>query len=67
MGFPGSSDSKESVCTVGDLGLTPGIGRSRGEGNDYPLQYSGLENLQAGWNQTNQAPLSMWTQRLGHN
>ena len=33
-----------SVCNVGDLGLIPGLGRSPGEGNGYPLQYSGLEN-----------------------
>ena len=44
MGFPGSSDSKESACNVGDVGLIPGLGRSPGEGNGYPLQYSGLEN-----------------------
>ena len=35
---------KKSACNVGDLGLTPGLGRSPGEGNGYPLQYSGLEN-----------------------
>ena len=44
MGFPGGSAGKESVCTVGDLGSIPGLGRSPGEGNDYPLQYSGLKN-----------------------
>ena len=44
MGFPGGSDSKESTCKVRDLGLIPGLGRSLGEGNSYPLQYSGLEN-----------------------
>ena len=44
MGFPGGSDSKESACIVGDLGLLPGLGRSPGEGNGYPLQYSCLEN-----------------------
>ena len=44
MGFPGSSDSKESACNVGDLGLIPGLGRFPGDGNNYPLQYSGLEN-----------------------
>ena len=43
MGFPGGSDGKESTCNVGDLGLIPGLGRSPGEGNSYPLQYSGLE------------------------
>ena len=44
LGFPVDSDSKESVCNAGDLGLTPGLGRSPEEGNGYPLQYSGLEN-----------------------
>ena len=44
MGFPGGLAGKESTCSVGDLGLIPGLGRSPGEGNGYPLQYSGLEN-----------------------
>ena len=44
MGFPGSSVGKESACNAGDLGSIPGLGRSPGEGNGYPLQYSGLEN-----------------------
>ena len=44
LGFPGSSNGKESTCNSGDLGLIPGLGRSPGEGNGYPLQYSGLEN-----------------------
>ena len=44
MGFPGGSDSKESACNAGDLGSIPGLGQSFGEGNGYPLQYSGLEN-----------------------
>ena len=43
-GFPGGSDRKGSACNVGDLGSIPGSGRSLGEGNDYPLQYSCLEN-----------------------
>ena len=43
-GFPGGSDSKEFACNVGDLGLVPGLGRYPGEGNGYPLKYSGLEN-----------------------
>ena len=42
--FPGSSAGKESACNEGDLGLIPALGRSPGEGNSYPLQYSGLEN-----------------------
>ena len=42
--FPGGSDGKESACSAGDLGMIPGSGRSPGEGNGYPLQYSCLEN-----------------------
>ena len=45
MGFPGGSDGKESACNVGDLGLIPGLGRSLGEVNGNPLQYSCLGNL----------------------
>ena len=44
LGFPCGSAGKESACNVGDLGSTPGLGRSPGEGKGYPLQYSGLEN-----------------------
>ena len=44
LGFPGGSDSKESACNAGNLGLTPGSGRSSGEGNGHPLQYSCLGN-----------------------
>ena len=40
----GDSAGKESSCNVGDLGSIPGLERSPGEGNNYPLQYSGLEN-----------------------
>ena len=43
-GFPGSSALKEAACSAGDPSLIPGLGRSPGEGKDYPLQYSGLEN-----------------------
>ena len=39
-GFPGGLDDKESACNAGDLGLIPGLGRSPGEENDNPLQYS---------------------------
>ena len=42
--FPHSSVGKASACTAGDLGLIPGLGRSPGEGNGNPLQYSCLEN-----------------------
>ena len=40
----GGSAGKEFACSVGDLGLMPGLGRFPGEGNGYPFQYSGLEN-----------------------
>ena len=43
-GFPGGSDGKESACNAGDPGSIPGSGRSTGEGNDNPFQYSCLEN-----------------------
>ena len=43
-GFPGGSDGKEPACNAEDLGSIPGLGRSLGEGNNYPFQYSGLEN-----------------------
>ena len=63
MGFPGGSDGKASVYNVGDLGLIPGSGRSPGEGNDNPLQYSCLENPME------EKPgrlQSMGSQRVGH-
>ena len=44
LSFPNGSDGKESTCNAGDLGSTPGLRRAPGEGNGYPLQYSGLEN-----------------------
>ena len=44
QGFPGGSEGKASACNAGDLGLIPGSGRSPGEGNGNPLQYSCLEN-----------------------
>ena len=44
LDFPGGSDSKEPVYNAGDLGSIPGSGRSPGEGNGDPLQYSCLEN-----------------------
>ena len=43
-GFPGGSDSKVSAYNAGDPGSIPGLGRSPGEGNGNPLQYSCLEN-----------------------
>ena len=48
MNFPSGSAGKESACNVGDQGLIPGLGRSPGKGNSYPLQYSGLVNSMDG-------------------
>ena len=47
-GFPGGSDGKASACNVEDPGSIPGLGRSPGEGNGNPLQYSCLENSMDG-------------------
>ena len=46
--FPGGSDDQVSACNAGDLGLIPGLGKSPGEGNGNPLQYSCLENSMDG-------------------
>ena len=63
MGFPGGSDGKESACIAGDLGSIPGSGRSPGEGNGTPLQYSCLENPMDGGAGRLQ---SMGSQKVGH-
>ena len=47
-GFPGGAEVKVSACNVGDLGSIPGLGRSPGEGNGNPFQYSCLENPKDG-------------------
>ena len=47
-GFPGGSEVKASACNVGDPGLIPELGRSPGERNGNPLQYSCLENPMEG-------------------
>ena len=64
VGFPGSSDSKESVCNAGDSGSIPGSGRSPGEGNGYPFQYSCLENSldRGAWWATVLGVAKSWTQ-----
>ena len=52
IGFPIGSDCKESTCNAGDLDSIPELGRSPGEGNENPLQYSCLESSMdrgAGW------------------
>ena len=61
MSFPGGSDGKVSTCNVGSI---PELGRSSGEGNSYPLQYTGLENSmdRGAW----QAIHSTGLKRVGH-
>ena len=62
-GFPGGSNSKESACNVGDPCLIPGYGRSPGEGNGNPLQYSFLENSmdRGAWQATVHRVAKIWT------
>ena len=63
MGFPGGLDDKESPCNAGDLGTISESGRSPGEGNGYPLQYSSLENSM---DREPGGPQSMRSQRDTH-
>ena len=62
--FPGGLDSKVSAYNVGDLGSIPGLGRSPGEGNGTPLQYSCLENPMDGgaWQAKVHGVPKSWTQ-----
>ena len=66
MGFPGGSDGEVSVCNAGDPGSIPGLGRSPGEGNGSPLQYSCLDEPMDGgvWWATVHGVAKGWT-RLG--
>ena len=63
MGFPGSSDGKESACIVGDVGSIPGSGSSPGEGNGYSQPYSCLENFidRGAWRATVHGVAKSWT------
>ena len=62
-GFPSGSHSEESVCNAADLGSIPGSGRSPGEGNGNPLQYSCLENSRT---EESGRLQSMGSQRVRH-
>ena len=64
MGFAGGSDGNESAHNAGDSGSIPGSGRSPGEGNGYPLQYSHLENSmdRGAWQATVHGVTKSWTQ-----
>ena len=61
--FPSSSVGKESACSAGDPGLTPGLGRSPGEGNGSPLQYPCLEDSMNGgaWQAAVHGVTKSWT------
>ena len=61
--FNGGSDGKASAYNAGDLGSIPGLGRSPGEGNGNPLQYSCLENPMDGgaWWATVHGVAKSWT------
>ena len=65
-GFPGGLDGKDSACNAGYLGLIPGSGRSPGEGNGNPLQYSCLENPMDGGacQHTGHGVAKSWTEQL---
>ena len=63
LGSPGGSDIKASACNAGDLGLIPGLGRSPGEGQSKPLQYSCLENPHG---QKSLVGYSPWGHRVRH-
>ena len=62
-GFPGGSDGKASACNAGDLGSIPGSGRSPGEENSNPLQYSVWE---IPWTEEPGGLQSAGSQRVGH-
>ena len=61
--FPGGSEVKASASNEGDPGSIPGLGRSPGEGNDNPLQYSCLENPmdREAWQATVHGVAKSWT------
>ena len=62
-GFPGGSNGKESAYNAGAMGSIPGLGRSPGEGNGSPLQYSCLENPmnREAWQATVHGVAKTWT------
>ena len=64
LGFPGGSAVKSPPASAGDAGLIRGSGRSPGEGNGNPLQYSGMENPmdRGAWWTTVQGVAKSWTQ-----
>ena len=67
LDFPGGSDGKASVYKAGDLGSSPGLERSQGEGNGNPLQYYCLKNPmdRGAWQAAIYGVAKSWT-RLSH-
>ena len=63
LGFPGGSEVKESACNAGDMGSIPELGRSLGEGNGNPLQYS---CWRIPWTEELGGLQSIGSQRVGH-
>ena len=63
MSFPGGSEGQASACNAGDRGSIPELGRSSGEGNGNPLQYSCLETLMDGgaWEAAVHGVAKSWT------
>ena len=63
LDFPGGSDGKASAYNAGDPGSVPGLGRTLGEGNGNPLQYSCLENPmdRGSWQATVSGVTKSWT------
>ena len=64
LGFPGGSGGEEPTCNVGDLGSSPGLGRSPGGRHGDPLQYYCLENPHGQRSLVGYGP---WSHRVGHN
>ena len=65
-GFPGGAEVKASPCNVGDLGSTPGLGRSPGGGHGNPLQYSCLENPRGQRSLAGYSPWSLKVDSYSH-
>ncbi len=63
LGFPGGAVDQNPPANAGNMGLIPGLGRSPGEGNGNPLQYSGLENPmdRGAWQATVHRVTKSWT------
>ena len=61
LGFPGCSDSKESACNAGDLGLIPGLGRFLGGGHGNPVLAWRIPVDRGAWWATVRGIAKSWT------